>query len=61
MDPVSKNRPLSASGDTPASRLMAALDLMELGFELKRQGLKREMPLASEAEIDERLQLWILE
>ena len=47
--------------DTPATRFLAALDLMELGFELKRQNLKREMASASDAEIDEKLQRWINE
>ena len=61
MNQIIENRPRSDSGDTPASRLLAALDLMELGFELKRQSLKREMPLAGEVEIDAKLQLWILE
>jgi hypothetical protein len=61
MNQIIENQPSIESADTPASRFLAALDLMELGFELKRQSLKREMPLASEAEIDARLQLWILE
>lgn len=52
---------LSEECDTPSSRLLAALDLMELGFALKRQGLRRSAPNASEEEIDERLQSWILE
>jgi|LakMenEpi03Aug12_release.lakeMendotaPanAssembly.Ray.scaffolds.fasta_scaffold3892494_1 hypothetical protein len=53
--------PSDDKSDTPKSRLLAALDLMELGFALKRQNLKREMPRASEKEIDARLQSWILE
>ena len=60
-------RPLYSNGnntpitDTPATRFLAALDLMELGFEPKRQNLKREMASASDAEIDEKLQRWINE
>jgi hypothetical protein len=39
--------------------LLAALDLMELGFEMMRQKIRLQSPDASSREVGERLQSWI--
>jgi len=45
--------------DTAATKLLAALDLMEHGIELKLANLRRENPAATEAQIIEKLQAWL--
>ena len=49
----------SLTADPRASRLLAALDLMELGIELMRQNIARRNPEASEQEVNVELQRWI--
>jgi hypothetical protein len=39
--------------------LLIALDLMELGLELARQRIRREVPALSDEEVGLRLQEWI--
>jgi hypothetical protein len=42
-------------------RLRTALDLFDTGVRMRRAALKRELPHASEAEIDQRLAAWLRE
>jgi hypothetical protein len=44
-----------------ADRLRTALDLFDTGVRMRRAALKRELPHASEAELDERLAAWLRE
>ena len=43
-----------------AARLMAALDLMELGIEIMRQNIIRRRPDATPQAVGAELQAWIL-
>jgi hypothetical protein len=45
---------------TPAEKFAQAVELFELGLRLKRAGLRRAAPEASDAEIDEALQRWLI-
>lgn len=47
--------------DPRARRLVEALELHEEGVAMMRQTLRRKHPEASEAEIQRRLQAWLLE
>lgn len=40
-------------------RLLAALDLFDVGVSMKRASLRREHPAASDEEIDARLRAWV--
>lgn len=43
-----------------AARLRAALELFELGVQMYRQRLRRERPAATERELDDEVQRWLL-
>lgn len=43
-----------------AARLLAALDLHEVGVDLMRQNLRRRHPRSSDEDIDARLKAWLL-
>ena len=45
---------------TAASRLRLALDLFRTGEELQRQRLRRKHPVASEADIERRMDEWMM-
>jgi hypothetical protein len=44
-----------------AEKLRIALDMFSLGESFMRQNLRRAFPLASDTEIDEKIQAWLLE
>jgi Rv0078B-related antitoxin len=44
-----------------AARLRLAVDMADFGIDLQRQNLRRRHPDASEREIDELLDQWLLE
>lgn len=44
-----------------ARRLLLAFDLFEAGVDMHRQTLRRRYPNADEAEIERRLDAWLLE
>lgn len=46
---------VSSSGEA----LRSAVDLFEIGLEIRRQNLRREYPEATEEELDERLRRWL--
>jgi Rv0078B-related antitoxin len=50
----------SVDGDT-AARLRLAIDMAGFGLDLQRQNLRRRHPTASEQEIHELLDLWLLD
>jgi hypothetical protein len=47
------------SEDTPLTKLRTALDLSEAAEDIVRQNLRRRMPGATEAEIEERVTSWL--
>jgi len=49
----------SSASDPRVSRLLAALDLMELGIEMMRQNIARRSPGASREAVNAELQAWI--
>jgi hypothetical protein len=46
-------------GLTPEEKLAQALEMMSVGFALKRSSLRQRFPQLSEHEIDERLAAWL--
>ena len=58
MDPFLAEEIAHARQATPEARLLEALQVMADGFEVKRASLRLRFPLASEAEIEERLWRW---
>jgi hypothetical protein len=48
-----------ATQDLAAERLRVSLELIESGFVMKRQQLRRRFPDESEAKIDERFRAWL--
>jgi hypothetical protein len=43
----------------PAARLRLALEMFEVGVEMKREKLRRQFPRASKREIDRKLDRWL--
>lgn len=43
----------------PAEKLVQAVELMTLGIELRRAGIRARKPSASEAEIEDELRRWL--
>lgn len=59
MDDGNQTNPKATDFDGPAHRFLVALDLMELGIELKRQSLRRQMPQEGEIAVGLALQQWL--
>jgi hypothetical protein len=49
-----------ASVPSSAEKLLQALELMDVGLQLKRAALVRQHPHASPAELDQLFQQWLL-
>lgn len=49
----------TARSETPATKLLQALELMDAGFRLKRTALRTRYPLLSEEEIQRLFQEWL--
>jgi hypothetical protein len=47
--------------DSPAQRLLDALEMWDDGVSIKRASLRRRTPNASEGEIDQALDRWLAE
>lgn len=43
----------------PSEKLVQAVELMTLGIELRRAGIRARKPSASEAEVEEELRRWL--
>ena len=50
-----------AAEPTPAEKLAQALEMMSMGFRLKRSSLRARFPEADDAEIDRLLTAWLVE
>lgn len=44
---------------TPGEKLLQALDLMQLGIEMKEQQLRARYPELTDEQLDAKLQLWL--
>lgn len=43
----------------PSEKLVQAVELMSLGIELRRAGIRARNPAATEAEVEEELRRWL--
>ena len=50
---------LRAAATSPEEKAQQALEMMDLGVELQRTKLRVADPLASDAEIEQRLRAWL--
>jgi len=60
MDPFVEDDIEAARRTPPGEKLAQALELMEAGIRLKRASLSRTRPQATEREIDEALEHWLI-
>lgn len=60
MDALRQSDIAIAQETTPSEKLAQALELMEAGIRLKRSALQNAHPAASQTEIEERLERWLL-
>jgi hypothetical protein len=60
MDALRANDLELSQATTPAQKLAQALELMAVGMRLKRAAIRAAWPNASEAEIDRKLELWLV-
>ena len=61
MDPLTAHDIEVSRGASPSEKLAQALELMDTGLRLKRAALQRAHPDASEREIDEAFERWLLD
>jgi hypothetical protein len=60
VDPLRESDIELARATEPAEKLRQALELMELGFRLKRAALRERHPNASDAEIQALFRQWLV-
>ena len=59
VDPLRRDDLERARRDAPSKKLVQAVELMSLGIELRRAGIRARRPTATEAEIEEELRRWL--
>jgi hypothetical protein len=59
VDALRKDDLERARNTAPGEKLRQALELMQLGIDMRRRGLRAADPTASEQEIDARLLTWM--
>ena len=60
MDPLRRDDIERARRTPPSEKARQALELMRVGIELRRAGIRSRYPLATEAEIDQALREWLI-
>jgi hypothetical protein len=61
VDPLTAHDVEVSRGASPSEKLAQALELMEAGLRLKRAALQRANPDATERDIDEAFERWLLD
>jgi hypothetical protein len=61
VDPLRRDDIERARATPPGEKLRQALEMMRVGIEMKRARLRAEDPLASDAQIQQRLWAWLAE
>jgi hypothetical protein len=59
VDPLRRDDLERARRLAPAEKLVLAVELMSVGIELRRAGVRARRPTATEAEIEEELRRWM--
>jgi hypothetical protein len=59
VDPLRRDDLERARRTPPAEKLVQAVELMALGIELRRAGIRARQPTATEREIEEELRRWL--
>jgi hypothetical protein len=60
MDPLRRDDIERARRTPPSEKVIQALELMRVGIELRRAGIRARRPQATEAEIEQELRRWLL-